>query len=107
MANIQQGLLKSRLTIPSVNSLQDKARAGVYNGSLQDINNQYLSLRLKNRNMKSLLLTLLLFVVAKSVIAQHKVVWEIGKADNSCADMALAPTGYNHFLNNDFGWEDK
>ncbi len=57
--------------------------------------------------MKNLLFTLLLFVIAKSVIAQHKVAWEIGRADNSCADMALAPTGYNHFLSNDFGWEDK
>ena len=57
--------------------------------------------------MKNLLFTLLLFVIAESVIAQPKVAWEIGKADNSCADMALAPSGYNHFLSNDFGWEDK
>jgi len=57
--------------------------------------------------MKKLLFTLFLFVITGSVLAQHKVAWEIGKADNSCADMALAPSGYNHFLSNDFGWEDK
>ncbi|SDE44084.1 alpha-1,2-mannosidase, putative [Mucilaginibacter pineti] len=39
--------------------------------------------------------------------AQQKVIWQIGKADNSIADMALAPADFEHFLNHDFGWEDR
>ncbi|HEX5552872.1 MAG TPA: GH92 family glycosyl hydrolase [Chitinophagaceae bacterium] len=32
--------------------------------------------------------------------------WQIGKGDNSDAEFALAPSGYAHFLEKDFGWED-
>ncbi|WP_419802400.1 GH92 family glycosyl hydrolase [Mucilaginibacter sp.] len=38
---------------------------------------------------------------------QQKVVWEIGKSDNSNADMALSPKNYTDFLKKDFGWEDR
>ncbi|MES2453948.1 MAG: GH92 family glycosyl hydrolase [Bacteroidota bacterium] len=39
--------------------------------------------------------------------AQNKVIWKIGEADNKSEGMALAPSGYKHFLENDFGWEDR
>lgn len=39
--------------------------------------------------------------------AQQRAIWQIGKADNSIADMALTPADFDHFLNHDFGWEDR
>lgn len=45
--------------------------------------------------------------VTSLAYAQQKVVWEIGKADHTSAGMALAPSNYAHFLESDFGWEDK
>ncbi|QQT25276.1 GH92 family glycosyl hydrolase [Sphingobacterium spiritivorum] len=36
-----------------------------------------------------------------------KVIWQIGKQDRSPAGMALAPEGYKHFIENDFGFEDR
>jgi predicted alpha-1,2-mannosidase len=33
--------------------------------------------------------------------------WEIGRADGSAAEFALAPKGYARFLEADFGWEDR
>src|SRR5690606_18322336 len=39
--------------------------------------------------------------------AQDKTIWSIGKADKSSAEMALAPAASAHFLDNDFGWEDR
>ena len=38
---------------------------------------------------------------------QNKVIWEIGKADNKSDDMALGPSKYSKFLDQDFGWEDR
>ncbi|EAR02941.1 GH92 family glycosyl hydrolase [Maribacter sp. HTCC2170] len=38
--------------------------------------------------------------------AQQQVLWQIGKADNSSHEFALAPSYYAKFLKNDFGWED-
>lgn len=38
---------------------------------------------------------------------QTKLIWEIGKADNKADGMALAPSGYAKFLDQDFGWEDR
>ena len=35
------------------------------------------------------------------------VVWQIGQADNSASEFALAPAGYARFLEKDFGWEDQ
>ena len=39
--------------------------------------------------------------------SSQKTLWQIGKADNSDAEFALAPSGYKKFLEKDFGWEDK
>lgn len=38
--------------------------------------------------------------------AGEVVLWQIGDADNSDREFALAPSGYDHFLEKDFGWED-
>lgn len=38
---------------------------------------------------------------------QDKTLWQIGLADNSAAEFALAPSGHEHFLEKDFGWENK
>ncbi len=38
---------------------------------------------------------------------ENAVLWQIGEADNSSAEFALAPDGYKQFLDNDFGWEDR
>lgn len=55
---------------------------------------------------RSVLLAALCFI-AGTAFAQQKVIWEIGKADNSASGMALAPGNYTHFLDHDFGWEDR
>lgn len=39
--------------------------------------------------------------------AESMVVWQIGQADDSAAEFALAPAGYRRFLEQDFGWEDR
>lgn len=47
---------------------------------------------------------------SRQVAAQssnQKTLWEIGKADHSDAEFALAPAGYEDFLEKDFGWENK
>lgn len=36
----------------------------------------------------------------------QKIIWQIGEADNSAGEFALAPSGYENFLEKDFGWED-
>ncbi|RZM27267.1 MAG: hypothetical protein EOO88_14020 [Pedobacter sp.] len=52
-------------------------------------------------------IVLLLCLNLGRAAAQKKTVWEIGKADNKSDGMALAPAGYQDFLNKDFGWEDR
>jgi hypothetical protein len=37
----------------------------------------------------------------------RKVLWDIGKVDQSSAGFALAPDEYKRFLEFDFGWEDR
>lgn len=58
-------------------------------------------------NLKILLLMMLLSVAVLPLYAQKKVIWEIGSSDNKNEDLALAPSGYKHFLDHDFGWEDR
>lgn len=43
----------------------------------------------------------------QSCIIENKILWQIGKADNSSSEFALAPNNYEKFIENDFGWEDK
>lgn len=52
-------------------------------------------------------LTFLLVSTALFSYGQTEVIWEIGKADNKSAGMALAPASYQRFLAHDFGWEDR
>lgn len=40
-------------------------------------------------------------------LASAKVVWTIGRRDNSGADLAMGPSEYKKFLANDFGYEDR
>ncbi|WP_421940304.1 GH92 family glycosyl hydrolase [Pedobacter sp.] len=66
-------------------------------------------MKLMNRS-KYLLATLtvgLNIMVGLSAEAQTKTIWEIGKADDNSAGMALAPADYKKFLAYDFGWEDR
>ncbi|TKJ33445.1 MAG: hypothetical protein CEE38_20725 [Planctomycetes bacterium B3_Pla] len=50
---------------------------------------------------------LLLVSFTASAFAQDRVIWAIGKSDNSAAEFALAPAGFAKFLEKDFGWEDR
>ncbi|HEY5499969.1 MAG TPA: polysaccharide lyase family protein, partial [Bacteroidales bacterium] len=38
---------------------------------------------------------------------EGNVVWNIGKADHSALEFALAPNGFKNFISRDFGYEDK
>ena len=53
------------------------------------------------------LASVLLLCNAVNSNAQSDVIWQIGKADNKSDEMALAPSGYAKFLDQDFGWEDR
>lgn len=59
--------------------------------------------------MKSIyrILIILFYFTSLYSYGQNKVIWEIGSADNSSLGMALAPSDYKRFLENDFGWEDR
>jgi predicted alpha-1,2-mannosidase len=54
----------------------------------------------------TLLFFLTLFAIT-SCTQKSKVIWEIGKNDNSGSEFALAPNDYQEYIANDFGWEDK
>lgn len=54
-----------------------------------------------------LLIAALIGLTLSSGKAQNRVIWQIGEADNSSAEFALAPGDYKRFLEKDFGWEDK
>lgn len=54
---------------------------------------------------------LVLFVIAMSFLfsfsAEKKVtIWEVGKKDKSSAEFALSPSGYEDFVEENFGFED-
>jgi len=38
--------------------------------------------------------------------SESRILWQIGQADNSASEFALAPGDYEQFLDHDFGWED-
>jgi len=46
-------------------------------------------------------------LLTAAAFAQARVIWAIGKSDNSAAEFALAPAGHDRFLERDFGWEDR
>ncbi len=53
------------------------------------------------------ILTLLSFIVFQSCNTDNKTIWQIGEADNSSVEFALAPNKYEQFIDKDFGWEDR
>jgi len=47
-------------------------------------------------------------IIAASFAQQkEKIIWNIGRADHSASEFALAPNGYKNFVGHDFGYEDK
>jgi predicted alpha-1,2-mannosidase len=52
-------------------------------------------------------LVLIIALFWQSCTVENKTIWQIGEADNSCNEFALAPNNYANFIENDFGWEDK
>lgn len=60
-----------------------------------------------NNSFQFFIFTLFLFAVVASGQAEEKSIWNIGQADNSSGEFALAPDGFNRFLEMDFGWEDR
>ena len=52
-------------------------------------------------------ITLLIALLTVSPLSADEVVWQIGNADNSAAELCLGEGNYNTFLENDFGFEDR
>ena len=44
---------------------------------------------------------------ASLVLPAQETIWQLGRADSSAAEFALAPGDYSRFLAEDFGWEDR
>lgn len=49
----------------------------------------------------------ILVIFLQSCSTGNKTIWQIGEANNSSAEFALAPNDYQNFIENDFGWEDR
>ncbi len=58
-------------------------------------------------NYRFLFLLAFVSITWQACRMENKTVWQIGEADNSCREFALAPDNYENFVENDFGWEDK
>jgi len=59
---------------------------------------------IKRRIPLLVIFTIILFQPSR---ADNILVWQIGENDNNPSEFALAPDGYEQFILNDFGWEDK
>ena len=57
--------------------------------------------------MKKILLFASLALAGVSQSFGQNTIWQIGKADGSANEFALAPGGFKKFLEHDFGFEDK
>lgn len=58
--------------------------------------------------MKNLsLLVLITSILLGSCTPKSRIIWQIGENNNSGSEFALAPNGYQEYIANDFGWEDK
>jgi predicted alpha-1,2-mannosidase len=53
------------------------------------------------------LINLLICLLLCNSFAMGGTIWQIGKNDNSSADLALGPADYEKFLSKDFGYEDR
>ncbi len=60
-----------------------------------------------NTFFKGAAFTFLAACIGANVNGQSKTIWEIGASDNRSTGMAMAPSGYQKFLEHDFGWEDR
>ncbi len=60
-----------------------------------------------NRTVVLVLLYLLSSGVDAVPAKAVKTIWQIGEADNSAREFALAPQGYKDFIHKDFGWPDR
>ncbi|MEL7599563.1 MAG: GH92 family glycosyl hydrolase [Proteiniphilum sp.] len=56
---------------------------------------------------KIIILICYVYFTQSLAFSSDKLIWEIGKEDNSAAEFALAPAGYKQFLEKDFGYEDR
>ncbi|MGQ7871348.1 GH92 family glycosyl hydrolase [Sunxiuqinia sp. sy24] len=52
-------------------------------------------------------LIVLYCMVGQAYAKDRQVIWQIGENNNSASEFALAPNGYEEYIANDFGWEDK
>ena len=50
---------------------------------------------------------LMLITCSFAGYSQNKSIWQVGKADNSPNEFALAPNKFKDFIGHDFGYEDK
>ncbi len=57
--------------------------------------------------MRKILLIVSLMSVVFLIQARSRIVWSIGVPDTSARELALGPSGYERFLANDFGYEDR
>ncbi len=59
------------------------------------------------RALLILYLLIAIFVIHSCHPDTPEIIWQIGVADSSAAEFALAPDKYEDFLAHDFGWEDR
>ena len=57
--------------------------------------------------MKTSIISSLLLWCLAVAYPQDRTIWQIGNLDNDASEFALAPSGFDTFLEHDFGWEDK
>lgn len=59
--------------------------------------------------MEKWIIMIYAFVSATALpcLSQQTAIWNIGKADHSASEFALAPGGFRNFIGHDFGYEDK
>ena len=55
--------------------------------------------------MKGVILLAFVIIILGFRPADNKVIWQLGENNNSGSEFALAPNGYDKFIENDFGWE--
>ncbi|MDQ2863285.1 MAG: glycoside hydrolase family 92 protein, partial [Bacteroidota bacterium] len=56
-----------------------------------------------------IIISAFVFALILPCLSQQKqtTIWNIGKADHSASEFALAPNGFRNFVGHDFGYEDK
>lgn len=62
---------------------------------------------MKNNMLSFIFCSLCLSLLSLKQSTAQQVLWQIGQSDHSASEFALAPSGYEDFLKEDFGWENK